>query len=98
MRKKDLFVVKILLSVFVFCFVIWDGLAQSGDSVNLPEFRVEKYENGSIRFVLNEVNEILHTSSDSIQAFKEHAISFAKNMKYWFGEIFFRQGRNISEM
>lgn len=78
MRKKDLFVVKILLSVFVFCFVIWDGLAQSGDSVNLPEFRVEKYENGSIRFVLNEVNEILHTSSDSIQAFKEHAISFAK--------------------
>ena len=55
------------------------GLAQTETKSTLPEFRVEKYENGKIKFVLAEVNEVLNMSQDSIEAFKAHAISFAKD-------------------
>ena len=65
-------------TVFIFLFVTFNGVGQSSADTSLPDFRVEKYQNGSIRFVLSEVNEVLNSTQDSIQAFKEHAISFAQ--------------------
>ncbi|PKA82176.1 AraC family transcriptional regulator [Ulvibacter sp. MAR_2010_11] len=65
-----------LLVLFLFCFL--NAGAQTGTESTLPDFRVERYENGRIRFVLAEVNEALHLSQDSIEAFKAHAIDFAK--------------------
>ena len=54
------------------------GFAQSHTKSTLPDFRVEKYENGRIKFVLADVNKVLNMPQDSIEAFKVHAISFAE--------------------
>ena len=78
MRYNNLIIIRFFSTVFIFLFVTFNGVAQSSADTSLPDFRVEKYENGSIRFVLSEVNEVLNSTQDSIQAFKEHAISFAQ--------------------
>lgn len=66
-------------ALLMFCFWTIVGLTQSNAEHHLPDFRVEKYENGRIKFVLADVNEVLNMSQDSIEAFKTHAISFAND-------------------
>lgn len=59
-------------------FISMGLFAQTSNVSELPEFRVEKYQNGSVKFVLADINEILNSPKDSIEAFKLHAIEFAQ--------------------
>ncbi len=68
-----------LWGILILFFLLTTNVtAQDNADTNLPDFRVERYENGSIKFVLSEVNAALNASKDSIEAFKSHAIYFAE--------------------